>query len=75
MGDFNLTPDNPVLDPIRAKMKDTALGYCGDTPTWPSYKPEVKIDYIFVSPDIEVEYAEIPTLIASDHRAHIAKIK
>lgn len=75
MGDFNLTPDNPALDPIRAKMKDAALGYCEDTPTWPSYKPEVKIDYIFVSPDVEVEYAEIPTLIASDHRAHIAKIK
>lgn len=75
MGDFNLTPEKEALDPIKKKMKDTAIGYCESTPTWPSYKPEEKIDYIFVSQDIAVEYAEIPTLIASDHRAHIAKIK
>lgn len=75
MGDFNVTPDKDVLDPIRVKMKDASVGFCENTPSWPSDKPEVKIDYIFVSPDITVEYAEIPNVIASDHRVHTAEIK
>ncbi len=75
MGDFNVTPDNPVLLPIREKMKDTSIGYCEGVPTFPSDKPEIKIDYIFVSPDIEVVSAEIPEIIASDHRVHTAEIK
>ncbi|MBQ8545563.1 MAG: endonuclease/exonuclease/phosphatase family protein [Clostridia bacterium] len=74
MGDFNITPDNELLNKIREKMKDTAVGYCENTPTWPSDKPEMKIDYIFVTPDIEVVSAEIPEIIASDHRAHTAEI-
>ena len=28
MGDFNVTPDNELLSPIKAKMKDTSLGFC-----------------------------------------------
>lgn len=75
MGDFNVAPDNPVLDPIKEKMKDASTGFCQSTPTWPSDKPQIKIDYIFVTPDLKVEYAEIPNRIASDHRVHIAIIK
>ena len=75
MGDFNVTPDNPVLNPIREKLKDAAEGFCESSPTFPSDKPTIKIDYIFVSPDITVEYAEIPEKIASDHRVHTATIK
>ncbi len=75
MGDFNVTPDNPVLAPIKERMKDASVGFCENTPTWPSDKPEIKIDYIFVTPDIEVVNAEIPEIIASDHRVHTAKIK
>lgn len=74
MGDFNITPDNPLLAPIKEKMRDASLGFCESTPTWPSDNPQIKIDYIFVTPDIEVEYASIPEIIASDHRVHIAKI-
>ena len=74
MGDFNVTPDNPVLNPIKEKMKDASVGFCENTPTWPSDKPEIKIDYIFVSNDLKVEGACIPEIIASDHRVHFAKI-
>lgn len=73
MGDFNVTPDNPVLDPIREKMVDTL--YDASKMSWPSDKPTMKIDYIFVSPDIEVVSADIAEIIASDHRPHIAEIK
>lgn len=74
MGDFNVTPGNPVLNPIKEKMKDASVGFCENTPTWPSNKPEMKIDYIFVSNDLKVESACIPEIIASDHRVHFAKI-
>lgn len=75
MGDFNVTPDNPGLKPIKERMKDASVGFCENTPTFPSDNPKIKIDYIFVSKDIEVISAEIPNKIASDHRVHTAKIK
>ena len=74
MGDFNVTPDDDVLLPIRERMKDAAEGFCAEKLSFPSDKPEVKIDYIFVSPDIEVISADIPEIIASDHRPHTADI-
>ena len=75
MGDFNVTPENDVLNPIRNQMKDVAG--CFDNPllSFPSNKPELKIDYIFVSPDIEIVSADIPAIIASDHRPHTATLK
>ena len=75
MGDFNVAPTSPLLKPICARMKDTAELF--DTPklSFPSDKPKIKIDYIFVSPDTEVVFADIPELVASDHRPHIAEIK
>ena len=39
-----------------------------------STKEAVKIDYIFVSPDIEVISADIPVIVASDHRPHTATV-
>ena len=75
MGDFNILPDNPLLDPIRAKMKDTALYFDEPVLSFPSDDPKMKIDYIFVSPDLEVEQADIPAIVASDHRPHTAQIR
>ena len=75
MGDFNVTPDNELLAPIKAKMKDTSTGFCENKLSFPSDNPRIKIDYIFVSPDIEVVNADIPKIIASDHRPHIAEVK
>ena len=74
MGDFNVTPDDAVLIPVRECMKDTAD--CFDKPllSFPSDNPEVKIDYLFVSRDIEVVFADIPEIVASDHRPYIADI-
>ena len=74
MGDFNMLPDDPLLAPIRARMKDTAEVF--DTPklSWPSDVPHEKIDYIFVSPDFEVIAADIPAIVASDHRPHTAEV-
>lgn len=73
MGDFNITPDNALLDKIREKMVDTLHGT--DLKSWPSDEPRLKIDYIFTTPDIKVIRADIPPIVASDHRPHIAEIQ
>ncbi|MBQ7100855.1 MAG: endonuclease/exonuclease/phosphatase family protein [Clostridia bacterium] len=75
MGDFNATPDNAVLMPVKERMYDTAQCFdCGKL-SFPSDKPEMKIDYIFTSRDISVLCADIPEIILSDHRPYVAKIK
>lgn len=74
MGDFNVTPDNPILAPIRERMRDTAECFTAPCLSFPSDKPEMKIDYIFVTPDLIVESADIPALVASDHRPHVATV-
>lgn len=75
MGDLNMEPDNPILAPIFARMKDTSvvmpepkLSHISDTPT-------VKIDYVFVSDGIRVLDADIPASLISDHRPHWAIIE
>ena len=74
MGDFNVTPDDEVLAPIRERLRDTADLFTEEKLSYPSDAPEKKIDYIFVTPDIEVIGADIPEIVASDHRPHIAEI-
>ena len=74
MGDFNAEPEDEVLAPIRKRMKDTADYFDHPLLSFPSDKPDRKIDYIFVSPDIEVVAADIPAIVASDHRPHTAEI-
>ena len=75
MGDFNVGPTNPVLNPIREIMRDTADLFDKDKLSYPSYNPEIKIDYIFVSPDIKVNSADIPEMVISDHFPHFAEIE
>ena len=74
MGDLNLRPENAILSPIRAKLRDTAELFEGEKYSFPSDAPDRKIDYIFVSPDVTVLSADIPAIVASDHRPHIAEI-
>ena len=75
MGDFNVEPDNPVLQPIRDNLYDTAEEFDSPKFSFPSDVPDRKIDYIFVSKDILVSSADIPEVIASDHRPHTATIE
>ena len=75
MGDLNTTPEEPVLEGIRARMTDADDYLSGKLLSYPSDIPEIKIDYIFVSPDIKIKYADIPAKVVSDHRPYIAKIE
>ncbi len=74
MGDFNMVPDNKILMPIRQRLKDAADVFSSPLYSFPSDLPNIKIDYIFVSCDIEVVDADVPPIVASDHRPHTATI-
>lgn len=75
MGDFNMEPDNPILNPIMHSLHDTAKNFSAPKLSFPSDIPSVKIDYIFVSKDLTVRCADIPAIISSDHRPHVATIE
>ena len=74
MGDFNMEPDNPILKPIMDRLYDTAQLFSTPKLSFPSDVPTRKIDYIFVSKDIKVQCADIPEIVSSDHRPHVATI-
>ncbi len=74
MGDFNVRPQNPVLRPFREKLFDTAEKFTEPLYSFPSDKPDRKIDYLFTSRDIEVAAADIPAIVVSDHRPYTADI-
>ncbi len=71
MGDFNCTPEEKELSPLFEKY------ICSDTKafTFPSDKPEIKIDYIFVSKDIKIKSFKTTENIVSDHLAHLIEIE
>ena len=75
MGDFNLKPDNSIINPIRDKMTDTASVFDAEKLSFPSDAPRIKIDYIFASPDAKIIGADIPSVVASDHRPHTAIVE
>ena len=73
-GDFNATPGAPELMPLYDCLRDTATLASGRLLTFPSHAPVRKIDYIFVSPDVEVIQAFVPETTASDHCPYVARL-
>lgn len=69
LGDLNATPDAPEIAMLRnAGLRDAfALAGQGYGFTWPSDKPNQRIDYIWVSPDLTVRNLMMPRSTASDH--------
>lgn len=75
MGDFNVEPDDEVLDPIRERLLDTADLFEGAREcTYPSDKPFKKIDYIFFR---GLECTEAYTLhdVIADHLPVVANFE
>ncbi|MBQ6420731.1 MAG: endonuclease/exonuclease/phosphatase family protein [Clostridia bacterium] len=70
MGDLNVTSDDPVLAPVFSAMQDTAAALTGEGLTFPSDRPDRKIDYIFITSDITALSAQVPALTVSDHRPY-----
>lgn len=74
MGDFNMTPDDELLKPVYERMFDTAELISDDLKSFPSDKPEIKIDYIFTR-GVKVLSADIPQICAADHCPYIVDIE
>lgn len=74
MGDLNLTPDAPALRPLMEALIDTAGGI-SEPLTFPSDKPEIKIDYIFHTPNIRCISLRTIDTQNSDHRPLIAEME
>ena len=74
MGDLNLTPDAPVLKPLMEKLGNTdALNH--GLLTFPSDKPEIKIDYILYTDGITALSLDSIDTQCSDHRPLTAVIE
>lgn len=67
-GDFNMTPDDKRLDCIRERMTEASRAAGNEQFSFPSDKPEIKIDYIFTTERFKVKSAEVLDTRASDHR-------
>jgi len=76
-GDFNSTPDNPVLQPLRAAGLRDAWTECGagDGFTYPADTPVKRIDYLFLSGDLHCSKAEVIDTQVSDHRPLVVTLK
>lgn len=76
-GDFNSTPDDPVLQPLRAAGLRDAWTECGsgDGFTYPADKPAKRIDYLFLSGDLHCADAKVLESQASDHRPLLVTLK
>jgi endonuclease/exonuclease/phosphatase family metal-dependent hydrolase len=76
-GDFNATPDNPVLGPMRKAGLRDAWSECGSGPglSYPADRPVKRIDYLFLSGSLECAKAEVLETQVSDHRPLLVTLK
>lgn len=75
MGDFNLTPENPLLVPLCETMQDTAAFFPAERLSFSSEMPYERIDYMFASRDLRILSADIPAVVCSDHRPYVVKME
>ena len=77
VGDLNAKPDaKEIALPRDAGLNDAfaTIGK-GDGFSWPSYKPNQRIDYIWFSPDLMVRDLVMPPSTASDHLSVVVTIE
>jgi len=76
-GDFNSLPDTPTIRLIDSgEFRDSWLGCgMGDGEGYPARDPVKRIDYLFISSDLECMGARVITSNASDHRPVLFSIR
>ena len=76
-GDLNSTPDNPVLQALRAAGLHDAWAECGsgDGFTFPADQPAKRIDYVWLPAGITCTSAQVLDSRISDHRPLLVTLK
>lgn len=75
MGDFNALPDANELRPLFERLNDTdSLAEIKGKFTFPSYKPNIKIDYIFYK-NLRCTGVETIEKVVSDHYPIVAEFE
>lgn len=74
MGDLNMEPDNPILQPLFEALHDSAERK-DDIKTFPSDEPTIKIDYILHSEEFRAVSLSSMDTQNSDHRPLFAELE
>ena len=74
MGDFNILSDMPQYAAIAEILSDSISVVEGDSNTFPSNAPEIKIDYIFTNDKCKAISSFVPNIVTSDHKPFVAII-
>jgi len=74
MGDLNMEPDDPILQPLLKVLNDTAEG-ADFIKTFPSDEPRIKIDYILHSDEFRTVALSSMNTQNSDHRPLFAELE
>jgi endonuclease/exonuclease/phosphatase family metal-dependent hydrolase len=75
VGDFNANPDSHEIERVLEQFTSTfAAAGMGTGYTSPADAPRETIDYVFVSPDLQVLSAEVISSLASDHLPVVAQL-
>ncbi len=74
MGDLNINGDKNIIRPIKNILTDVCDSYGNSVKTFPAKKPKKRLDYIFVSDNINIEDVHAVKAIASDHLPLVARI-
>jgi endonuclease/exonuclease/phosphatase family metal-dependent hydrolase len=76
MGDLNSEPTWPEMELIRTAGMVDSWSEAGQGPglTWPADDPFQRIDWIWLSPDLQAVAAETVDSTVSDHRAVVADL-
>jgi endonuclease/exonuclease/phosphatase family metal-dependent hydrolase len=70
LGDFNAEPGARELDPLWERFTGVQPG-----PTYPAEAPDLRLDHIAVSDDVEVLGSRVPATTASDLRPVVADLR
>lgn len=73
VGDFNAEPESPEIALMLTKFHD-AFDSADQAYTFKSTSPVKRIDYIFGSPTVKFDHAQVLTSYASDHLPIVAEV-